>query len=424
MIGLGYSTDAQEQQPLFEQLIEENKSSVDALVLYPAATRVSILEVCKRPGALVKLDRIQQRSSESFRNIIRDFSRKEQKQFYDLVRHPNLVYRLTEGGLKSREEIEEILMDYPEEIHDASLKRGRKSYATLQEIDNLNVQTEEAFNELLLDYDPDIRQSLQTLIAHPEILSILTKDLDVAVLVGDLYRKDPDMVLHKADSLQAVVAEEQAQELEGWKKELENDPRALSEMDNAGRDFARENDYDLVREPREETDVSVHFYPYPYWYGYPYWYTFPYWYPYPYWYHTGFYYSGAGNLVVIGLPSFYYTRWFYRYPRRYYYLDRHFWRHYERHPRSHSSFRVGMRISRNSPNYQPIRESRRTRSITPERSRRTIRTPQRTSQHYNRQRASEHHRSNWRPRSRVQTRSSRPSRQTPSKSGTTRRRTN
>ena len=424
MAGFTYLAKAQEQESLFKQLIEENKSSVDALVLYPAEIRESILEVCTHPEALVKLDRIQKKSSNYFREIIDDFSRKEQGQFYDLVRYPNLVYQLVEGGTKSKEEIEEILDNYPDEIHDAALKRARKSYAALKEIESLSAQTDQAFDALLSGYDHDLRYAVNTLIEHPEILNILTDNLDLAILVGDVYREDPDMVLHKADSLQEIVAREQADELEDWKRELENDPRALAEMDRAGRDFARENDYDLSDQPDRERDVTVHFYPYPYWYGYPYWYTRPFWYPYPYWYHTGFYYSGSGAMVIIGLPSFYYSAWFYRYPVRYYYLDRHYWRYYDRYPHSRSSFRRGMRISRSSPSYQPAREPRRDRTIGTRQGRTTtIQSPQRTSRNYQRQRANEHHRSTWQPRSRVQSRSRTPSRSGTTKSGTVRRRT-
>lgn len=422
MVSISHLAEAQEQESLFKQLVEENKSSVDALVLYPSEIRESILEVCTHPEALVKLDRIQKKSSDYFREIIDDFSRKEQEQFYDLIRYPNLVYQLVEGGPKSREEIEEILKDFPPEIHEAALKRGRRSYSTLEDIENLNMQTQEAFNDLLSGYEPDIRHSIDKLIKHPEILSILTDDLDLAILVGDVYRKDPSMVLHKADSLQAIVAEEQANELEEWKKELENDPLALEEMEHAGRDFARENDYDLSAKPEQEKDFTVHFYPYPYWYGYPYWYTRPFWYPYSYWYHTGFYYSSAGTVVIIGLPSFYYTTWFYRYPRRYYYLDRHYWRHYDRYRYSRSSFQRGMRISRSSPTYQPAREPRRDRSVGARQGRTTtIQAPQRTSRNYERQRANEHHRSTWRPRSRVQSSGRTPSRSRSTRSGTTRR---
>lgn len=425
MVSFTYMAKAQEQDPLFKQLIEENKSSVDALILYPAEIRESILEVCTHPEALVKLDRIQKKSSDYFKGLIDGFSRKDQEQFYDLVRYPNLVYELVEDGPKSKEEIEEILKNYPDEIHSAALKRGRKSYTTLKGIEGLNAQTDQAFSALLSGYDDDMQHAINTLIERPEILSILTDNLDLAILVGDVYREDPALVLHKADSLQEIIAKEQADELEEWKRDLENDPRALAEMDRAGRDFARENDYDLSdAPPNDGRDVTVHFYPYPYWYGYPYWYTRPFWYPYPYWYHTGFYYSSSGSMIIVGLPSFYYSTWFYRYPVRYYYLDRHYWRYYDRYPRSRSSFRRGMRISRNSPSYQPAREPRRDRTIGTRQGRNTtIQGTRRTSRNYRGQRANEHHRSTWQPRSRTQSRTGTPSRSRSTRSGTVRRRT-
>ncbi|HYV91657.1 MAG TPA: hypothetical protein VE978_07740 [Chitinophagales bacterium] len=59
-------------------------------------------------------------------------------------------------------------------------------------------------------------------------------------------------------------------------------------------------------------------YPYPYWFGYPYWYPYYYWYPYPYWFDWGFYYDPLGHIVIIGLPSYYFTYWYFYYPTHYY----------------------------------------------------------------------------------------------------------
>jgi uncharacterized membrane protein YgcG len=66
--------------------------------------------------------------------------------------------------------------------------------------------------------------------------------------------------------------------------------------------------------------------PYPYWFGYPYWYDSPMWYPRPLYYQTGFYLGVGGNLVVVGLPSRSYSRWFFNYgyhsyPRYYNYCN-------------------------------------------------------------------------------------------------------
>ena len=284
---------AQTGEPLLAQLAEEEKDAVNALVMYPEDTRLAILESSKYPEALIKMQRIQEQTSESFKELLSGYAQSTQEMIWDLTRYPGLVERLAREGNGSRSNIQAILKDYPETVHDNALSAGIQYLPLLEEIERLQVSADKAFNSLLKDYPPEVQNALNTLLGLPEVLSILTDNIELTLLVGDVYRRDPHLVLLKADSLSLEVARQNAQELEGWKEELDDNPEVVEELKASAEEFASEYGYDdefydypdddVYYDDHSETyDVEHYYYDnYPYWFGYPYWYTYPRWRPYP-----------------------------------------------------------------------------------------------------------------------------------------------
>ena len=88
------------------------------------------------------------------------------------------------------------------------------------------------------------------MIQYPEILDLLTQNIELTLLGGDLYKKAPDLVIQHADSLNLVISRQNAIELENWKSALENDPKAMEDLKLATQEFADEYDY-------EEEDITA-----------------------------------------------------------------------------------------------------------------------------------------------------------------------
>ena len=352
LLGSSLLLTAQPGGSLLAQLAEEEKDAVNALALYPEDTRLAILESSKYPEALIKMQRLQSQTSESFQGLVADYSKSTQEMIWDVTRYPGLVERLVAEGRGSRNAIDGILKDYPDAVAENARSAGMQYLPLLEEINRLQRSADEAYDALLKDYPPAAQEALNTLLGLPEVLTLLTDNIELTLLVGDLYRRDPALVLHKADSLNLEVARQNAQELEGWKAELENNPEAVDELKSSAQEFAREYGYDdefydypdddLYYDEHEETYVVEHhyYYNYPYWFGYPTWYTYPRWRPYPYWYDWGFYFRPGRTIVILHLPSFYFTNWYFYNPHHHYHyphLSSHFVRHYRYYPRSGGS---------------------------------------------------------------------------------------
>lgn len=81
---------------LLKDLAEENKKSVEALILYPPETRLAILEATKYPEVFIKMQDMREKTSAAFRTLIEDFPRSTQEVFYDPSRCRGLTATLVQ----------------------------------------------------------------------------------------------------------------------------------------------------------------------------------------------------------------------------------------------------------------------------------------------------------------------------------------
>lgn len=337
---LSYSLPAQEQDEDTAALIELAKNSqdeIEALSLYPGNIREAILESTLHPEVLVKLSAIQNKTSESFKDIIQYLPETDQKKYWELTKYDGLIKKLVAGGQKTRSQIQEILKDYPDEVHEAALDFGVARLRTLEKIHTITLEANEAVEVMLKTYNKKTQDAVHLLIKYPEVIYLLTENLELAVLVGDLYAKNPDLIRQHLDSIQAEASRRYAEDINEWHEGLKSDPRALQEFEQVSSEFSKDNGYqeydpmypDAVTPTREtkkkavaddeRVDVYYHYYyHYPYWFGYPAWFPTSYWYWYPYWYHWGYYYGDSSAIIVVGLPSYFFMRWYFGVPYHHY----------------------------------------------------------------------------------------------------------
>ena len=352
-LGHFFYATAQNDKELLAQLVAEDQDAINALVLYPEDTRLSILEATLHPEALIKLESIQSQTKTAFQELMDNYSRNTQEMIWDLTRYPGLIHRLAVLDPNSRSAVKNVLKDYPDIIHRRARAAVTDYHYLLVEIDQLNVAAGAAFDSLLSGYPESTQMALRELIELPEVLTLLTDNIRLTVLAGDVYRKDPAWVLQKADSFHLEVARRNAEEIENWKTSLENDPDALNELKASAENYEAEYGYDdeyydyerddLYYDGEVENVVVRHYYHYhyPYWFGYPTWYYYPRWRLYPTWYDWGFYFNPGGSCIVVNLPSFHFMHWYFYHPHHHYYwphLSTHFTSHYYGHrPSGHNS---------------------------------------------------------------------------------------
>lgn len=329
MMGLFSANMYAQKKGILHYLSEEEQSAVEAIALYPEKERAAVLEASLNPEILVRMESIKRTTESQYKEKLGGLSEEGQRKMYNLSRYPALLEKICAKEEQwDNKDMEKLIETYPEDIQEDALYINRHYFDVLKEVEQLYQNADDAFTRVLSDYPEEVRNAYEELAMLPGVVSILTDNMSMTVLLGDIYSSNPEQLARELDSLNVVVAEQQAKDVSAWKQELEENPEAMQEYEQAAKEFATDQGYDdeVYSGPAPDvyTDqvyIDYIWTPYPYWFGYPYWYSYPCWYPYPYWYHWGYYYGPGDVIFVVGLPSgfffnwtFYYDHHFYHYP--------------------------------------------------------------------------------------------------------------
>lgn len=315
---------------------KSDEDIVSSIASYPSDVRSAILNVSQYPRKIVKLERVQGRTSQSFQDLISDYSRDDQKKFYELCRYPDLVHQLVEESPQSLGDIKPSISTYPKEVAEAANALYPKRWSDLRSMDKLYQSSQKNLAKVTEDLPNDTQADFKKVVSKPDVMYLLTEHIDQVVKLGESYKEDPKAMKAKLDDLSAQISAQNQKDLADYKNTVASDPKMQEEMKKSAQDFANNNDQ------KQPTVVNNYYgyggyyggygYPYPYWFGYPYWYDYAMWYPMPYYYYTGFYYGLGGRVVVIGMPSPVYRSWMFsfgynRYPRYYGYYGGYYSNH-------------------------------------------------------------------------------------------------
>ncbi|HMI65545.1 MAG TPA: hypothetical protein VK517_05890 [Cyclobacteriaceae bacterium] len=307
-------------QGLQDSLKRDEDDIVSSIAPYPADVREAILDISQYPQVLVKIERLQARTSQSFQDLIAAYPREVQENFYDLSRYPDLVSQLA-SSRKSADEVRSILSAYPQEVGVSVRDLYPSHLAELESMNRSYQQSQEALQATIRPLPEQAQADFNKVIGMPDVMNLLTDRIDLTVSLGEAYKSNPQAVRQNLASLNGQISEQNAKDLDDYKKQVASDPQLQEEMKKSSQDFA--NNY---AETDDDSPTVVNNYynsnPYPYWFGYPFWYPSPIWFPQPLYYHTGFYLGAGGNMVIVGLPSYAYSNWFFNsgyrtYPRIY-----------------------------------------------------------------------------------------------------------
>ncbi|MCB0793891.1 MAG: hypothetical protein KDB88_04070, partial [Flavobacteriales bacterium] len=145
---LALGTHAQNGSEIVAQLGQEDQESLRSLVMYPAETRAHILEAATQPGALIKMEKIQERSSEAFNAVIDGKDQETQRALWDLTRYPGLVNALVGAGPGKTSSLDAALKDFDPIIHARARELHGSEFASLEQIAAIQRESDAAFDEM------------------------------------------------------------------------------------------------------------------------------------------------------------------------------------------------------------------------------------------------------------------------------------
>lgn len=336
-----------------QKIISKDSSSIPFLCSYPDSFRSAVLIASTYPQGLIRLEEIQKASSQAFQQAISKHKEDRQKQLWEIIRYPELTTLLIANKDKSESELKVLLKDYPQDVTKYALYFTKKDINILLTIDNLTKQFDASFKKTIKEFPKDIQESYSLLVTRPELLSALTGDIKTTIILGDIYKRNPVLVKQVTDSLNVVIAKENMEEYEAWKKGIDSNPEVQKDLKKLADKYQKEEDMNDDVYTKNNYEINVyHIQPYPYWAGYPHWYVRPYWYPFPWWYHSGYYYHPGGRIIIRGMPTYQFGWWYYDhryYPKRYPKANKYFQQHYEGHRNSKYDFNRSLKDKKVSP---------------------------------------------------------------------------
>ncbi|HLG34308.1 MAG TPA: hypothetical protein VI757_05455 [Bacteroidia bacterium] len=321
---------AQSAQDELAQLMRDDSVDVTSIAMYPQNVREIIFRVSTHPEGVAKLNDMQKKSNQSFRNLIASYSKEEQNKIWNLTRYTKLMEQLA-GTKGKKRKAENVLKNFPADIHDDAYNYAVNHHDLIVAIDKLDKEFDNSFISIVANYSPDDQSAFRRLMNTPEALSLLNRNMHLTVHLGDIYKNNPVLLRQQLDSLSTLVAEQNAREKEEWKKEMQQNPDAQKELKQSAEQYAKDNGYS--ENDYRDTDPKIIeryvYVSYPYWCGYPWWYEYDYWYPYPHWHHWGFYYW-HGDIFWFGPPSWYFLYWHFHH--------HHYYQHFHDYPHITNSY--------------------------------------------------------------------------------------
>ncbi|MEA5259806.1 hypothetical protein VB264_18560 [Arcicella aquatica] len=331
--------------------LETDKGLQNSIASYNADVRQAILLVSQYPQTLTQLQQEKNQTQGAFQALISDFSQKKQGWFYELTRFPELTHTLaTLPSGQSKDDINKLLPNNDENLQTAAWRLYRHHHDDLVQADNLNQQAQNSFAKAIQPLDVPTQDAFKKLVQYPDVLLLLTDNIDLTTKLGQQYVADKDGLTTQLASWHDSLMIQNQTQMATYKKELGNNPQAQQELNQAAKDFAKTNGYILPNGQIAYGNNYNYGYanPYSYWFGYPYWYGSPLWYPSAYWGSFGLSY-GFGGFGFSAFPTYGFSNWFYNggYYMNYPYLYNHFGNYYRsvaiNHPRYNNGMMAGSR---------------------------------------------------------------------------------
>lgn len=300
--------------------LETDKGIAAAIAPYNAHVRQAILEASQYPQVLTKLQRNQAQTVASFQKMISRFRKKKQEWFYTITRYPEVLHQLVNQPRGQDERtIYKLLPNQDSDLKEAAWKLYKGEKKNLTRLDNLRVSKQQEFENGLKHLNTQARNAFLKLETMPDVLTLLTNNIDLTTRLGNRYKENPAQVTGQLTVLHDQLEVRNEREEAAFKKQMESDPEAMKELRQASNVYSGNSYY----------NNNPYYYPYSYWFGYPYWYPYPFWYPGLFWYSPGFYF-GVGGLY--GFPSYGFSFWFFN--GGYYARFPHLYRQFENYYRS------------------------------------------------------------------------------------------
>ena len=175
-----------------DRVDEDDQEALEALAVYPEDKREDALEVASEADTLVDIQKLQEGSQDTFKDLLEPYSQDDQEQLFELSRYPDLVEAIARGGPKGGGELERIAKDYPEDARTAAIRQGEGNYKVVARMHALLQDFDRRFGDQIEDLSPRKQEAFRSMLGTPELLSLMAEHTNMTVILGDAFDRNPD----------------------------------------------------------------------------------------------------------------------------------------------------------------------------------------------------------------------------------------
>ena len=129
---------------------------------------------------------------------------------------------------------------YPDDIRNAVLEISQYPDLIMM-FKNKKYLNEPEFEKLLKEKPDETQKAIEQLKAYPDILDILSKNIVITALLGEMVKEKKEETTQVIKRLSDAVQEGHTKSVEGWTEKLQSDPQAVTELQAASESYAKAN---------------------------------------------------------------------------------------------------------------------------------------------------------------------------------------
>ena len=137
---------------------------------------------------------------------------------------------------------------YPDDIRNAVLVLSQ--YPDLIALlDNKKVLDEKEFDKLLKEQPAEVRDAIEDLKAYPDVIGIMSDNIVVTALLGEMVRDKKEETFAVIKRLSDSVKAGNTEVVNAWTEKLQQDPKAVQELQAASEAYAKANNLPSPNKP-------------------------------------------------------------------------------------------------------------------------------------------------------------------------------
>ena len=115
------------------------------------------------------------------------------------------ISELQQGMAKGEYTAKSLVKAYPEGVQQPALDVYRDHFGDLAKINGFYQSSQNAMDDITAHYAPQVRADFNKVVANPDVMSLLTDNINLTVSLGEDYRANPAHVEQYLDSLHTQI---------------------------------------------------------------------------------------------------------------------------------------------------------------------------------------------------------------------------